>query len=169
MNIDILGISELKWTGMGEFNSDEHFVYYCGQEFLRRNGVAPKTVQNVVLGQNLKHGIMISVCFQSKPFYITVIQIYAPTSNVVEAEVELFCDDIQDILELTPPNKCPFHHRGLEYKSRKSRDTLSLEQQNEAGQRLTEFCQENALVVAKTFFQQHKRRLYTWTSPNGQY
>ena len=112
---------------------------------------------------------MISVCFQSKPFNITVIQIYAPTSNVVEAEVELFCEDIQDILELTPPNKCPFHHRGLEYKSRKSRDTLSLEQQNEAGQRLTEFCQENALVVAKTFFQQHKRRLYTWTSPNGQY
>ena len=84
MNIDILGISELKWTGMGEFNSDDHYIYYRGQESLRRNGVAiivNKRVQNAVLGYNLKHNRMISVQFQGKPFNITVIQVYAPTTN----------------------------------------------------------------------------------------
>ena len=87
MNIDILGISELKWTGMGEFNSDEHYIYYCGQKSLRRNGVAlivNKRVQNVVLGCNLKKDRMISVRFQGKPFNITVIQVYVPTTNVHE-------------------------------------------------------------------------------------
>ena len=91
MNIDILGISELKWTGMGEFNSDDHCIYYHEQESLRRNGVAimvNKRVQNAVLGCNLKHGKMISVRFQGKPFNITVIQVYAPNSNAEEAEVE---------------------------------------------------------------------------------
>ena len=91
VNIDILGISELKWTGMGEFNSDDHYVYYCGQESLRRNGVAIKVnkrVQNAVLGYNLKNDRIISVHFQGKPFNITVIQVYAPTSNAEEAEVE---------------------------------------------------------------------------------
>ena len=84
VNIDILGISELKWTGMGEFNSDDHYIYYCGQEFLRRNGITlivNKRVQNAVLGFNLKNDRMISVHFQGKPFNITVIQVYAPTSN----------------------------------------------------------------------------------------
>ena len=84
VNIDILGISELKWTGMGELNSDEHYIYYCGQESLRRNGVAiivNKRVQTAVLGYNLKNDRMIPVCFQGKPFNITVIQVYAPTSN----------------------------------------------------------------------------------------
>ena len=84
MNIDILGISELKWTGMGEFNSDDHYIYYCGQESLRRNGVTimvNKRVRNAVLGYNLKNDRMISVLFQGKPFNITVIQVYAPTSN----------------------------------------------------------------------------------------
>ena len=88
VNIDILGISELKWTGMGEFNSDDHYIYYCGQESLRRNGVAligNKRVRNAVLGYNLKHDRMISVQFQGKPFNITVIQVYAPTSNAEEA------------------------------------------------------------------------------------
>ena len=104
MNVDILGISELKWTGMGEFNSDDHYIYYCGQESLRRNGVAiivNKTVQNVVLGCNLKNDRIISVCFQSKPFNITVIQVLAPTSNTEEAEIERFYEDLQDLLELT--------------------------------------------------------------------
>ena len=90
VNVDILGISELKWTGMGEFNSDDHYIYYCGQESLRRNGVAimaNKRVRNAVLGYNLKHDRMISVQFQGKPFNITVIQVYAPTSNAEEAEV----------------------------------------------------------------------------------
>ena len=95
VNVDILGISELKWTGMGEFNSDDHYIYYCGQESLRRNGVAimvHKRVRNAVLGCNLKHNRMISVRFQGKPFNITVIQVYAPTSNAEEAEVEQFYD-----------------------------------------------------------------------------
>ena len=99
VNIEILGISELKWTGMGEFNSDDHYIYYCGQESLRRNGVAiiaNKRVQNAVFGCNLKNDRMISVHFQCKPFNITVIQVYAPTTDAEEAEVEWFYDDLQD-------------------------------------------------------------------------
>ena len=113
---------------MGEFNSDDHYIYYCGQESLRRNGVAlveNKRVQNAVLGCNLKKDRMISVRFQDKPFNIMVIQAYAPTSNTEEAEVEWFYEDLQDLLELTPPKRCPFHYRGLECKSRKSRNTWS--------------------------------------------
>ena len=105
VNIDILGISELKWTGMREFNSDDHYVYYWGPESLRRNGVVlivSKRVWNAVLGCNLKSDRMISVHFQGKPFNITVIQVYAPTANVEEAEVERFCDDLQDLVKLTP-------------------------------------------------------------------
>ena len=105
VNVNILGISELKWTGMGEFNSDDHFIYYSGQESLRRNGVAfivNKRVQNAVLGCNIKNDKMISVRFQGKPFNITVIQVCAPITNAEEAEVEWFCEDLQDLLELTP-------------------------------------------------------------------
>ena len=97
VNVDILGISKLKWTGMGEFNSDDHYIYYCGQESFRRNGVAimvNKRVQNAVIGCNLKNDRMISVRFQSKPFNITVIQVYTPTSNAEEAEVEWFYEDL---------------------------------------------------------------------------
>ena len=104
-NTDSLGLSKLKWTGMGEFNSDDHYIYYCGQESLRRNGVAiivNKRIRNVVLGCNLRNDRMISVCLQGKPFNITVIQVYAPTSNTEEAEVDQFCEDLQDLLELTP-------------------------------------------------------------------
>ena len=118
--------SELKWTGMGEFNSDDHYMYYCGQESLRSNAVAlivNKRLQYAVLGCNLKNNTIISVRFQGKPFNITVIQVYAPTSNAEEAEVEWFYEDLQDLLELTPKKRCPFHYRGLECKSRKSRDT----------------------------------------------
>ena len=100
-DIDILGISELKWTGMGEFNSDDHYIYYCGQESLKRNGVAiivNKRVQNAVLECNLKNNRMISVHFQGKPFSITVIQVYDPTNNAEEAEVEQFYEDLQDLL-----------------------------------------------------------------------
>ena len=102
VNVDILGISELKWTGMGEFNSNDHYVYYCEQESLRRNGVASmvnKRVRNAILGCNLKNKRMISVHFQGKPFNITVIQVYAPTSNAEEAEVERFYEDLQDLLD----------------------------------------------------------------------
>ena len=104
VNVDILGISELKWTGMGEFNSNDHYIYYCGQECLRRNGVATmvkKRVRNAIIGCNLKNNRMISVRFQGKPFNITVIQVYAPTSNVEEAEVERFYEDLQNLLEVT--------------------------------------------------------------------
>ena len=99
VNVDILGISELKWTGTGEFNSDDHYIYYCGQDSLRRNGVAimvNKRVRNAVLGCNLTNDRMISVRFQGKPFTITVIQVYAPTHNTKEAEVEWFYEDLQD-------------------------------------------------------------------------
>ena len=105
VNIDILGISKLKWTGVDEFNSDDYYIYYCGQESLRRNGVAVtvnKRVQNAVLGCNLKNNRMTFVCFQGKPFNITVIQVYALTSNAEEAEVKWFYEDLQDLLELTP-------------------------------------------------------------------
>ena len=105
VNIDILGISEQKWVGMGEFNSDDHCIYYCEQESLRRNGVAllvNKRAQNTVLGCNFKSDRMISVHFQGKPFNITVIQVYTPTSNAEEVEVERFYEDLQDLLELTP-------------------------------------------------------------------
>ena len=127
VNVDILGISKLKWTGMDEFNSDDHYIYYCRQESLRRNGVTiivNKRVCNAVLGYNLKNDRLISVCFQGKPFNITVIQGYAPTSNPEEAEVERFYEDLHDLLKRTPKKDVVFI-RGLECKSRKSRNTWS--------------------------------------------
>ena len=127
VNINILGISELKWTEMGDFNSDDHYIYYCGRESLTRNGVGlrvNKRVGNAALGCNVKNDRMISVHFQGKPSNITVIQVYAPTSNVEEAEVEWLHEDLQDLLEITF-FLSPFPHRGLECKSRKSRHTWS--------------------------------------------
>ena len=176
VNVDMLGISKLKWTGMGEFNSDDHYIYYCGQESLRRNGVAimvNERVRNSVLGCNLKNDRMISVHLQGKPFNITVIQVYAPTSNTEEAEVEQFYEDLQDLLELTPPKDVLFIIGDWNAKVG-SQETpgvtgkFGIGMRNEAGQRLTEFCQENALVIANTLFQQQNRRLYTWTSLAGQ-
>ena len=105
VNVNILGISELKWTEMGEFKSGDRYIYYCGQESLRRNGVAimvNKRVQNAVPGCNLKNDRMISVHFQAKPFNIMVIQAYAATSKAEEAEVERFYEDLQDLLDLSP-------------------------------------------------------------------
>ena len=128
VNVDLLGINELKRTGIGEFNSDDHYIYYCTPVSLRRNGVAimvSKRVRNAVLGCNLKNDRMISVRFQGKSFNITVTQAYVPTSNAEEAEVEQFYEDLQDLLELTLKKRCPFHYRGLECKSRKSRNTWS--------------------------------------------
>ena len=117
---------------------------------------------------------MISVRFQGKPFNITVIQAYTPTSNAEETEVEWFCEDLQDLLELRPKKDVPFIIGDWNAKVG-SQETpgitgeFGLGVQNEAGQRLIEFCQENTLVIANTLFQQHKRRLYKWTSPDGQY
>ena len=175
MNVDILGISQLKWTGKGEFNSDDHYIYYSGQESLRRSGVGimvNKRVQNAVLGCSLKNYRVISVHFQGKPFNIMVIQVYALTRNAEEAEVEQCYEDLQDRLELTTKKRCSFHYRGLECKSR-SQETpgvtgkFGLGIRNEAGQRLIELCQVNTLVIANTLFQRHRRRLYTWTSQEG--
>src|SRR5574341_469049 len=169
VNVDLLGIRKLKWTGMGEFNSDDHCIYYCGQESLRRNGVAimvNKRARNAVLGCNLKNDRMISVRFQGKPFNTTVIQVYAPTSNAEEAEVEQFYEDLQDLLELTTKKDVLFIIGDWNAKVGRQETPgvtgkLGLGLRNEAGQRLIEFCQENALVIANTLFQQHKRRLYT--------
>ena len=111
VNINILGISEIKWTGMGEFTSDDHYICYHGQKSLRRNRVAiivNKRVQNAVLGCNLKNNRMIAVRFQGKPFNMKVIQAYAPTSNSEEAEVERFYEDLQALLELTLPKDVLF-------------------------------------------------------------
>ena len=154
---------------MGSFNSDDHYIYYSGQESLGRNTVTiivNKRVQNTVLGCNLKNDRMISVPFQGKPFNIIVIQVYDPTSNAEEAEVEWFCEYLQDLLELTPEKDVLFIIRDWNEKVGSQEipwvtGKFGIGVQNEAGQRLIEFCQENALVIANTLFQQHKRRLYT--------
>ena len=133
-----------------------------------------KRVRNAVLGCNLKNDRMISVHFQGKPFNITVIQVYAPTSNAEEAEVQRFYEDLQDLLELTAKKDVLFIIGDWNAKVGNQEilgvtGKFGLGVQNKAGQRLTEFCQENALVIANTLFQQHRRRLYTWISPDGQH
>ena len=162
---------------MGEFNPHDHYIYYCGQESLRRNRVAimvNRRVQNAVLGCNLKNDRMISVHLQGKPFNIRVIQVYAPTSNAEEAEVERFYEDLQDLLGLTSKEDVLFIIGDWNAKVG-SQETpgvtgkFGLGIWNEAGQRLIEFSQDNALVIANTLFQQHNKRLYTWTSPDDQY
>ena len=177
VNIDILIISELKWTGMGEFNSDDHCIYFCRQESPRINGVAimvNKRLWNAVLECNLKNDRKISVHFQGKPFNITVIQVYAPTSNAEETEVERFYEDLPDLLELTPKKDVliilgDWNAKVGSQETPGVTGKFGLGMWNEAGQRLIEFCQEIALVIANTLFQQHKRRLYTWTSLDGQH
>ena len=162
---------------MGDFNSDYHYIYYYGQESLRRNGVAivvNNRVQNAVIGCNLKNDRMISVRFQGKPFSITVIQVYTPTSNTEEAEVEQFYEDLQDLEELTPKNDVLFiigdwNAKVGSQETPGATGKFGLRIRNEAGQKLIEFCQENALVIANTLFQQHKGRFYTWTSPDAQH
>ena len=173
MNVDILGISKLKWTGMGEFNSDDHYIYYCGQESIRRYGVV------LIVNKSQKCSTWVQsqkqqedVCFQGKPFNITVTQVYALTSNA--EEVERFYEDLQDLLELTPKKDVLFIIEDWNVKVGSQEihgltGKFGLLVQNEAGQRLTEFCQENTLVIANALFQQHKRQFYTWTSPDGQY
>ena len=153
------------------------YIYYCGQESLRKNGVVimiNRRVWNAVLGCNLKNDRMILVHFQGKPLGITVIQVYAPTSIAEEAEVEWFYENLQNFLELTPKKDFLFIIWDWNAKVGSQgipgvTDKFGLGVQNEVGQRLTECCQENTLVIANTLFQQHKRRLYTWTSPDDQY
>ena len=176
VNLNILGISELKWTGMGEFNSDDHYIFYCGQESLRRNGVAimvNKRVQNAVLGCNLKNDRMISVHFQGKPFNITVIQAYATASNAEKAEVERFDEDLQDLLELTPKKDVLFIIGDWNAKvgiqeTPGVTGKFGLGVQNEAGQRLMVFCQENTLVSKHPLPATQETTLHL-ASPDGQY
>ena len=160
VNINILGIRDLKRTGKGEFNSDNHYIYYYGQEYLGWSGVAiivNKRVWNAVFGCSLKNSRMISAHFQGKPSNITVIQDYALTDNAEEAEVEWFYEDLQDLLELTPEKEVLFIIGDWNAKVGSQEipgvtGKCCLGVQNEAGQRLTEFCQENALVIANTVF-----------------
>ena len=133
-----------------------------------------KRVQNAVLGCNLKNDKMISVHLQGKPFNSTVVQVYAPTSNAEEAEVEQFYEDLQELLELTHTKDVlviigDWNAKVVSQETPGVTGKFGLGKWNEAGQRLIEFCQENTLVLANTFFQQHKRRLYTWKSPDGQH
>ena len=151
---------------MGKFKSYDHYIYYCGQEFLRRNGVAiivNKRLRNAVLGCNLKNDKMISVHFQGKSFNITVIQVCAPTTNAQEAEADWFYDDLQHLQELTAKRKKDFLFIIVDWNAKvgsqgipEVKSQFGLQVQNEAGPKLTEFCQENALVTANTLFQQHK-------------
>ena len=179
LHVGILGISVLRWTGMGEFNSDDHYIYYCGQESLRRNGVAiivNKRQLDIHIEKNgvVPHTIcknyrMISIRFQGKPFSITVIQVYALTSKAEEAEVERFYEDLQDLPELTPKKDILFIIGDWNAKVG-SQETpgvtgkFGLRVQNEAGQRLTDFCQENALVIANTLFQTQETTLHMDTT-----
>ena len=176
VNINILGIRELNWTGMGKFNSDDHYIYYCGQESLRRNGVAlivNKWVRNAGLGCSLNNR-MISVRFQGKAFNITEIWVYASTTNAKEADVKWFYEGLQELLEPTPKKDILFITGDWNAKAG-SQDIsgvtgkFGLWGQNEAEQRLTECCQSNTLVIANILFQQHKRWFYTWASSDGQY
>ena len=164
-NLEILGISELKWTGMGEFNSDDHYIDYCGQESLRINGITiivNKRIQNAILGCNLKNDRMISSHFEGKIFNITVIQAYAPTSNTEEAEVERFYENLQDLLELTAKKDVIFIIGDWNAKigSQETPGVTGLGICNEAGQRLIQFCEDNTLAIANTLFQQCKRTLH---------
>ena len=161
---------------MGEFNSDEHYIYKCGQESLRRNRITLIIQKSLKcsIGCTLKNDRMISVHFQSKLFNITVTQVYVPTNNAEEIEVEQFYEDLQDLIELTPRKNVLFIIGDQNAKVGSQEipgitGKFGLGVQNEGEQRLTEFCQENAMVIANTLFQQHKRQLYTWTSPDGQY
>ena len=165
---------------MGEFKSNDHYIYYCEQESLRRNGVAlivNKRVQTAVFGCNLKKDRMISVHFQGKPFNITVIQAYATTSNAEEAEVEWFYEDLQDLLELTPEKDVlviigDWNAKVGNQETPGITGTFGLGVQNEAGQRLIEFCQENTLVIAKNLLPTtQEKTLYMditrWSTPKS--
>ena len=169
VNIGIPGVSKLRRTGVGEFNSDDHYIYYWGEESLRRNGIAiivNKRVWNAALGCNPQNHRMISFHFQGKAFNIMVIQVYAPTSNTEEAEVEPFTPF------RTNTSKNVLFIIGKWNAKVRSQDTWSNRQiwtWSTEWSRLIEFCQENTPAIANTLVQQHKKRLYTWTSPEGQH
>ncbi|CAM4849234.1 unnamed protein product [Rotaria magnacalcarata] len=174
ININILGISELKWTGMGHFISDDYHIFYCGQENHRRNGVAiivNKRLSNSVLGYNPKNDRIISIRLLGKPINVTVIQVYAPTTGADDEEIEDFYVSLQQLVDATPKKDTIVIMGDWNAKVGSKPITgitgnFGLGDRNEAGDRLLEFCQNNSLFITNTCFQQPKRRLYTWTSPN---
>ena len=177
MEIDILGISELKWTGSGHFTSGNYEVYYSGNQEIKRNGVAlilNKKVAKSVIGYVFKDDRIISFRIQGRPTNLTIIQIYAPTTEAEESTITKFYMGLQQILEDLPKNDAILIIGDWNAKVGEAEvpgvvGKYGLGKQNEAGEKLIEFCQENSLVIANTCFQQPKRRLYTWTSPNGQH
>ncbi|XP_068084647.1 craniofacial development protein 2-like, partial [Anabrus simplex] len=175
LGIDILGISEVRWIGIGEFATDEYMVYYSEHENQRKNGVAlivSNRVRNTIMECNFKTDRMMSVRFQGQPFNITVIQIYAPTTEAGEEDIDQFYEDLRELLQLTPKKDVVFIIG--DWNDKVGNQTVDgvtgkfgLGTTNEAGQRLLEFCQDNSLIITNTLFQLPKRRLYTWTSPDG--
>ena len=165
VNIDILGISKLKWTGMGEFNSNDHYIYYCGKESLRRNWVA------IIINKGLKMQYLDATPKWQNDLCLSISQnpSFVPTSNAEEAEVDQFYEDLQDLLELTPKKGGDWNAKVGSQETPRVTGKFGLGVQNEARQRLIEFSQETPLVMSNTHFQQYKRRLYTYTSPDGQY
>ncbi|XP_049946670.1 craniofacial development protein 2-like [Schistocerca serialis cubense] len=177
INIDILGISEMRWTGMGEFASDGHMVYYSGHDNNRSNGVAfivSDKVRKAVIGCKYKNDRMMSIRLQGQPLNITVIQVYAPTTDAEKEIIDQFYGDLQELLLSTPKKDIVFIVG--DWNAKVGNEAVEgitgkygLGTTNEAGQRLLEFCQENSLIITNTLFQLPKRRLYTWTSPDGQH
>ena len=174
MEIDVLGISELKWTGKGHFQSEDYKVFYSGHENLRMNGVAiilNKDMLNYVLGYNPINNRIISIRFQGKSINITIIQVYAPTT-AASGEVIEFHNKLQEALNNTPRKDLTIIMGDCNAKVGKMKDArvtgqFGLGDRNEAGDRLVQFCEENELSITNTFFEQPDRRLYTWTTPDG--
>ena len=175
MDIDILGISELKWTGKGHFDSGDKRIFFCGHDTNRKNGVAiianKKAVKSII-ENNPMNDRMIAIRLQGAPINVTVIQVYAPTTDASQEEIEEFYASLQDLYKKIPKKDIKlivgdFNSKVGSIKTDQVTGSYGLGERNEAGERLIEFCQENELVIANTLFQQPKRRLYTWTSPNG--
>ncbi|XP_047002876.1 craniofacial development protein 2-like [Schistocerca americana] len=177
IGIDILGISEMRWTGMGEFASDGHMVYYSGHDNNRSNGVAfivSDKVRKAVMGCKYKNDRMMSIRLQGQPLNITVIQVCAPTTDAEKEIIDQFYGDLQELLLSTPKKDIVFivGDRNAKVGNEAVEGITGkhgLGTTNEAGQRLLEFCQENSLIITNTLFQLPKQRLYTWTSPDGQH
>ncbi|XP_061463080.1 craniofacial development protein 2-like isoform X1 [Rhineura floridana] len=177
IDIAILGVSELKWMGMGHFESGNYTIFYAGYEKLRRNGVAlivRSDVAKAIKSYNAKSERVISMRFNGRPINITIIQVYAPMANTEAEELERFYAEVQEEIDHTPKQDVLII-MGDWNATVGNREELGivgrwgLGYRNEAGERLVQFCEANNLFIANTCFQQPKRRLYTWTSPNGQY
>ncbi|CAF1413680.1 unnamed protein product [Adineta steineri] len=177
IKMDILGIGELKWTGNGHFTSGNYEVYYSGSENIRRNGVAlivNKKLINSIIGYHTKNDRIISIRLQGKPTNLTIIQIYAPTTEAEESIIENFYMELQQLLDNVPKKDTILIIGDWNAKVGETEvpgivEKFELGKRNEAGDRLIEFCQDNHMVITNTCFKQPKRRLYTWTTPNGQH